>query len=162
LHTWCGLSVNLGCRSETCCEPAGSAGPKKSPKSGDLGTIAKLCRAISPQIRHVLTVGKKTVKQQCLPHTASQYGEHQPTSRWDLLASLGHPCKFQRVSRLGSVTAATSLTGGQPNFARCLAVVTWAGRLLIHFRRLLPGNGILPCAKFTLRPPSLALSYWQR
>jgi len=77
------------------------------------------------------------------------------------LASLRHPCKFQRVSRLGSVTAATSLTGGQPNFARCLAV-TWAGRLYIHFRRLLPRNGILPRAKFTLRPPSLALSYWQR
>jgi len=38
------------------------------------------------------------------------------------LASLGHPSKFQRVSRLGSVTAATSLTGGQPNFARRLAV----------------------------------------
>jgi len=32
----------------------------------------------------------------------------------------------------------------------------------IHFRRLLPGNGILPGAKFTLRPSSLALSYWQR
>jgi len=30
---------------------------------------------------------------------------------------------------------------------------------LIHFRRLLPHNGILPRAKFTLRPPSLALSY---
>jgi len=32
----------------------------------------------------------------------------------------------------------------------------------IHFRRLLPRNGILPRAKFTLPPPSLALSYWQR
>jgi len=32
-------------------------------------------------------------------------------------------------------------------------------RLFIHFRRLLPRNGILPGAKFTLRPPSLALSY---
>jgi len=29
----------------------------------------------------------------------------RPTSSWDLLASLGHPYKFQRVSRLGSVTA---------------------------------------------------------
>ena len=27
---------------------------------------------------------------------------------------------------------------------------------------LLPRNGILPGAKFSLRPPSLALSYWQR
>ena len=31
--------------------------------------------------------------------------------------------------------------------------------LYIHFRRLSPRNGILPGAKFTLRPPILALSY---
>jgi len=40
-----------------------------------------------------------------------------PTNGWDLLASLGHPCKFQRVSRLGSVTARHSSIGRQPNFA---------------------------------------------
>ena len=34
-----------------------------------------------------------------------------------MLASLGHPCKFQRVSRLGSVTARHSSSGRQPNFA---------------------------------------------
>ena len=33
--------------------------------------------------------------------------------------------------------------------------------MYIHFRRLLLRNRILPGAKFTLRPPSLALSYWQ-
>ena len=37
----------------------------------------------------------------------------------------GHPSKFKRVLRLALVTAATSLTGGQPNFARCLAI-SWA------------------------------------
>ena len=47
---------------------------------------------------------EKMVKQQCLPHMPLQYGDHRPTSGWDLLASLGHPCKFQQVSRLGSVT----------------------------------------------------------
>ena len=68
------------------------------------------------------------------------------------------PSKFQRLSRLGFVTAVTSVNGSQLNFARCLAV-SWAGRLFIHFRWLLPHNGISPGAKFTLRPPSLALSY---
>jgi len=29
--------------------------------------------------------------------------------------SLGHPCKFQRVSRVGSVTARHSNSGRQPN-----------------------------------------------
>ena len=33
------------------------------------------------------------------------------------MASLGHPSKFQRVSRLGSVTARHSSSGRQPNFA---------------------------------------------
>ena len=31
-HTWCGLSANLGCRSETCCtQLAANTGRKKSP-----------------------------------------------------------------------------------------------------------------------------------
>ena len=44
-----------------------------------------------------------------------------------------------------------------PNFARCLAV-SWAGTLYIHFGGFLPPKGILPAAKFTLRP-SRVLSY---
>jgi len=37
---WCGLSANLGCRSETCCTRlARNAGHKKSPKSRHLRTI---------------------------------------------------------------------------------------------------------------------------
>jgi len=46
-----------------------------------------------------------------------EYGELQPTSGWDLLASFRHPCKFLRVSRLGIVTAWHSSSGCQPNFA---------------------------------------------
>jgi len=48
---------------------------------------------------------------------SSQYGELRPTSGWDLLASLRYPCKFQRVSRLGSVTAPHSSSGRQPKLA---------------------------------------------
>jgi len=70
---------------------------------------------------------------------------------------LGHPSKFQRLSRLRFVTAAMSLNGGEPNFARCSAV-SWTGTLYIHFPGFLPRNGILPRVKFTLRP-SLAFSY---
>jgi len=86
----------------------------------------------------------------------------------------GTQANFQWVSRLGLVTAPTSLNGGQPNFARCLAV-SWAGTLHnvrtyvhihtyihtyihTHFCGLLPNKGILPHAKFTLHP-SLAFSY---
>jgi len=93
---------------------------------------------------------EKIVKQQYLLQMFPQHGELRPINACDRFGSLGHPSKFQRVSRLGFVTAATSLTGGQPNFARCLAV-SWAGTPYIHFRRLLPPDGILPAAKFVLR-----------
>jgi len=69
------------------------------------------------------------------------------------LESLGHTSKFQRISRLGFITAPTSVNGGQPNFAQCLAI-SWDG---IFWGALSPER-ILPAAKFTLGP-SLAFSY---
>ena len=92
-----------------------------------LRTIAQFYRAISSQLRHVSTIGKKLVKQQYLLHLSSEYSELRPTNGWDRFVSLG-----QQVSRLGVITAPTPLTGGQPNFAPCLAV-SWAGTLYIHF-----------------------------
>ena len=50
-------------------------------------------------------------------HIFSQYGEIQPASGWNLLASLGHSSKFQCVSHLGSITAWHSSRGRQPKFA---------------------------------------------
>jgi len=74
-------------------------------------------------------------------------------------------------SRRAFVTAATSVTEGQPNFARWMAV-SWAARAgtLYTFGvgdGLLPTDGILPGAKFTvlpgakfaLRPKSCVLLY---
>ena len=84
-------------------------------KNSYLCTTTQLCRAIPSQLRHVSTVRNKPVKQQYLLQMSLQYGELRPINRWDRLESLGHPSKFQRVSRLHFVTAATSLTGGLPN-----------------------------------------------
>ena len=101
-----------------CCKRlAGNAGPKNSPKNHHLGTIPQLCQAISSQLKHILTIGKKIVKQQYLLHMCLQYGELRHISVWDRFVSLGHPCKFQRVSLLGSVTTRHSSIGRQPNFA---------------------------------------------
>ena len=132
-----------------CTRLAEHIGSKSYENNRHLRTIAQLCRAISSQRRYVSTIGKKLVKQQYLLHRSSPYGELWPTSGWDRLPSLGHPNKFQRVSRLGFVTAPTSLNGGQPNFARC-----WPSPFL---GALVP-NGILSRAKFTLRQ-SLVFSY---
>jgi len=143
-----------------CCTRLGeNTGCKKSPSGHHHTTLSGWIFATKARINNRK---KKLVKQQYLLHMSPQYGELRPTSSWDRLAGLGHPSKFQRLLRLGFVTAARSLNGSQPNFARCLAL-TWAGRLFIHFRRLLPRNGLLPGAKFSLRPPkSCTLLYWQR
>jgi len=59
-HTWCGPSVNLECRSEMwCTRLAENTGRKKVGKNRHLGTIPQLFRAISSQLRHVSTIGKK-------------------------------------------------------------------------------------------------------
>jgi len=81
-HTRCGLSANLGCRSETCCTrlAANIQHAKNSPKVRHLGTIVQLCRAISLHLRHVWTIRKKLVKQQYLLHMFPQYGELRKTS----------------------------------------------------------------------------------
>ena len=75
---------------------------------------------------------------------SQQYSECRPTNAWDLFVSLGHPRKFQRVSRLSFLTAATSLTGGQPNFARCLAV-SCVGTLYTQFRGPCPLRDFTQC-----------------
>jgi len=94
-HTWCGLSVNLGCRSETCCiRIAGNTGRKNSPKIRNLGTIAQFCRVVSSQIRHISTIGKNLLNSSTLLHTSLQYGELWTTNGWDRFDHLGHPANF--------------------------------------------------------------------
>jgi len=52
----------------------------KDAKNRNLGTVAQVRWAISSQQRHISTIGKKLIKQQCLPYMALQYGELRPTS----------------------------------------------------------------------------------
>jgi len=103
---------------------------------------------------------EKVFKQQYLLHISLQYGEFWPTNGWDRFESLRHPSKFQRVSRLGFVTAVTSLTGGQPNFARCLAVAR-AGTLYTFSGALAPWRNFARC-KIHFASKSCLLQYWKR
>ena len=161
-HTWCGLSANLECRSQMCCtrlsENTGCNNyAEKSPSVHHRTTLPGSIFAT----KALLSIGRKLVKQQYLLHMSSQYDELRPINIWNRLASLVHgtPIYFNGFVTLGFVTAPTSLSRAQPNFAQCLAV-SWGGTLYIyiHFWGLLPHKGILPGAKFTLRP-SLAFSY---
>jgi len=132
-----------------CMQLVGNTGRKNDTKNRHLCTTAQLCRVESSPLRHVSTMGRKLAKQQYLLHMSSQYGELRPTSSSDRFGSLGHPSKFQRVSCLGFVTAATLFTGGQP-CAQCLAVSCTA--TLYTFSGVLAPDRISPRAKFTLRP----------
>ena len=108
-HTWCGLIANLECRSEMCCtQLTENTGRKKLPKIHHLGTIALLGCTFATKAC-INNRKKKPVKQQYLLHMSPQYGELQPISGWDRFTSLGHPSKFQQVSRVGFATAVTSL-----------------------------------------------------
>jgi len=130
---------------------AENTGRKKVAKNRHLGTIAQLCRAISSQLRHVSTIGKNLLSSNMSStyvHNMVNFGLLTAEICWRVWAT---PVNFKGVSRLAFVTAATSLTGGQPNFARCMAV-SWPGTLYIHFRDILPPDGILPRAKFTFCP----------
>jgi len=98
---------------------------------------------------------KKLVKQQYLLHMSPQRGELWPANGWDLLAWLGHPGNgFAFWLRYCTNVAQRRSTKLCRMFGRLL------GWYIIHFWRLLPPNGILPGAKFTLCP--CVLLYWQR
>ena len=56
--TWCGLGANLECMSEMCCMRL----TENTGHKNHFGTIAQVCRAVSSQLRHISTIGKKLVK----------------------------------------------------------------------------------------------------
>jgi len=92
---------------------------KKSPSGHHPTTLSGYIFAIEACIDN----RKKPLKQQYILHMSAQYDERRPTSGWDRFGSLGHPSYFQRLPRLGSVTAQRYCTacssGHQPNFAAC-------------------------------------------
>ena len=140
-----------------CTRLAGNAGPKiaKNSPSGHHCTTLLGCIFATG---HVSTIGKKVCNQQYLLHMSSQYGELRPTSgRLRSIDGFGAPQQistaFASWFRYCSDVAQWKPTKLCTMFGRLLA-----GRLFIHFRRLLLRNRILPGAKFTLRPPSLALA----
>jgi len=127
----------------------------QDPKICHLGTIAQLCRAISSQLRHVSTIGKKLLNgnsSSACPHSMVKFGllgAEIVTLLW------GAPADCNRFRVLVSLLQRRRSTEAN-QAARCLAV-SWAGTLYVHFWGFLPRNGILPGATFTLRP-SLELS----
>jgi len=137
---------------------AENTGCKKDAKIGQLRTIAQLWRAISLQLRHVSTIEKNLLNSNTsstCPDNMMNFGPLTEETDWQVW---GTPANFKGVRVLASLLQwhRSAEVNQTLHNARCLAVC-WAGILYIYFPGLLPTNGILPGAKFTLRQ-SLAFS----
>ena len=99
-----------------CAWLAGNAGPKKSPSGHHRTTLSGYIFATEVFIDDRKNLLNSNVSPTS-PHNMVNFGP-RATEICRLSASLGHhPGKFQRVSRLGSVTAWHSSSGRQPNSA---------------------------------------------
>jgi len=150
-------SATAEIRYETCCtRVAENTGRKKSPKIRHMGTIAQLCRAVSRQGRHIWTIGKNLLSSNISSRRPRNMANFGP-----LTAEIGSgvcstPANFNGFS--SCLCYCSDVAHRSPtNFVQCLAV-SWAGTLCIHFRGLLPCDGMLSGAKFILRP-TLAFCY---
>ena len=133
---------------------------KNCKKNRRLGTIAQFCRAISSQLRQVSPIGKKLLSS----NISSTCPHHMVN--FSLLAAeivslvWNTPANFNGFRVFASLLQRRRSTEANQTFHNVCPLPELVD--YIHFWRLLLRNGILPRAKFTLRPPSLALSYWQR
>ena len=118
-RTWCGLSANLRCRSEMCCTRlAANTGRKRSSKNRHLGTIPQLCRAISSQLRHISTIGKKLFSS-----NISSTCSHNMVNFGPLAAEIdpvvwGTPANFNGFCGLAALLHDTPLLGVSQSLRR--------------------------------------------
>jgi len=99
---------------------------------------------------------KKLVKQQYLLHMSAQYANLDPVAA-EIGLGIWAPQQISTDFASCLRFAATSLTGGQPNFAWCLAV-SWASTFYIHFQGFLPQGKLAQC-KIHFTSKGLAFSY---
>ena len=120
-----------------------------------MGTIAQLCRAVSSQLRHVSTTGKP-VKQQFIfsacPHKMTNFGPLMAETVYQFGAPQQISTGFRRLRYCSDVAHRTPIK-----------LCTMFGRLLgCYTMYTFSHDGILPGAKFALRPKSCILLFWQR
>ena len=152
-HTWCGLSANLRCRSETCCTRlAENTGRKKVAKNRHLGTIAQLCRAIPSQLRHVSTIGKKLFNNDTsstCPHNMVNFGLLTAEICWQVW---GTRANFNGFRVLAALLHGTLVVGVSQTLHRWTEGATyirqgghhvghWPTFLVLFFPRLISSVG---------------------
>ena len=109
---WCGLSANLGCRSETCCTHlAENTGRKKSPNIRHLRAHRTILWGCIFATKARIDDREKLVKQQYLPHMSHNMVNFGPLAAEIASLVWGTPANIQRVLRLGRVTARHLVVG---------------------------------------------------
>jgi len=83
----------------------------QDPKIRHLGTIAQLPWAISSQLRHALTIGKKLVKQQYLPPYSYNMVTFSLLAAEILSLVWGTPGNFNGFRALGVLLHSTLVVG---------------------------------------------------
>jgi len=131
---------------------------KNYAKSRHLRTIAQICRAISSQLRHVSTIGKKllndNVSSICL-HNMVNVGPLTAEICWRVW---GTPANFNRFHVLASLLHRRRSTEVNQTLHD-----VWPSPVLVYYIYTLMGlllhNGILPAAKFNC--VQLTLEQWR-
>jgi len=110
--TWCGLCVNLECRSEMyCTRLTENTGRKELPKIRHLGTIAQLCRAVSLQLRHVSTIGKNLLNSSISCRCPYNMLNFSPLTAEITLPVWGTPAHFNGFRVLAALLQGTLVVG---------------------------------------------------
>jgi len=134
---------------------------QKSSKNRHLGTIAQNCRSVSSQLRHVSTIGINLLNSSISSTRMHNMANFDPLAAEIDLRVWGTPANFNGFRVLPSLLQRRRSPESIQTLHDVSRLLSSAGTLLCtfsDFRGLLPYDGILPGAKFTLRP-CLAFSY---
>ena len=107
---------------------------------------------LSSQLKHVSTIGQNLLNSKISPiylYNMVNFGQLTVEICWRVL---GTPANFNRFRVMASLLHRRR----SPEVNKTLQDI-WPSPGLVHYVYILPPNGILPAAKFTLRP-SLAFS----
>jgi len=122
-----------------CMRRAENTSHKISPRIRHLRTIAQLCRATSSQLRHILTIGKKLVRQQYLPHNPH-----------NMLGVSGTPANFNGFRVLASLLQRRRSTEENQTLHD-----VWPSHGLVHYIYIFGGS--CPVTEFCQEQNSLCV-----
>ena len=131
--------------------------PKKSPKIRHLRTIAQLSRAVFSQLRHISTIDKNLLNSNISSTCSHNMVNFDPLMAEIVSGVWGIPANFNGFRVFASLLHRRRSTEVNQTLHDVWPSPALVYYTYIHFGGSCP-YGILPDAKFTLRP-SLALSY---